>query len=157
MMHKFDGLYSSIDDSPVKPECPDCEATDADLEKLPQTFRYGRGEGAVDLTCQISVYKCRRCGARWTDGASEDARQEAVCRHLGRLTPAEVKAVRDLYGLSQADFSRVTGLGEASLSRWETGAQVQNAACDRLLRLIKEDPRNFDRLLSLVGGDVVSQ
>jgi len=48
--------------------------------------------------------------------------------------------------LSQAEFSRITGFGEASLSRWETGMQIQNAACDRLLRLIDADPRNLELL-----------
>lgn len=128
------------------PECPDCESTDVSIDEREQRFRYGRGPDAVELTCSVPVYTCSHCGCQWTGGKAEDARQEAVCHYLGRLTPREVRGVRDRHGLSQAEFSRITGLGEASLSRWETGAGIQNAACDRLLRLLQADARNLARL-----------
>ena len=47
--------------------------------------------------------------------------------------------------MSRADFSRLTGLGEATLNRWENGILIQNAANDRYLRLLKDAnnvPRN---------------
>jgi putative zinc finger/helix-turn-helix YgiT family protein len=128
------------------PECPDCDATDSRLEYLEQSFRYGPGDGAVELRCEVPVYTCNRCGYEWTGHEAEDARQVAVCCYLGRLSPDEVRSIREIYRLSQAEFSRITGFGEASLSRWETGAQVQNSSSDRLLRLILADERNLDRL-----------
>jgi putative zinc finger/helix-turn-helix YgiT family protein len=127
-------------------ECPDCDSTDSRLEYAQQSFRYGRGDEAVDLTCEVPVYTCNKCGYQWTRSEAEDLRQIAVCQHLGRLTPNEVRGVRERFGLSQAEFSRITGFGEASLSRWETGAQVQSASNDRLLRLIQADPRTLHRL-----------
>lgn len=128
------------------PECPDCDATDSRLEYREQSFRYGPGDGAVELRCEVPVHTCNRCGYEWTGHEAEDARQLAVCRYLGRLSPDEVRSIREIYRLSQAEFSRITGFGEASLSRWETGAQVQNSSSDRLLRLILADERNLDRL-----------
>src|ERR1035437_659763 len=128
------------------PECPDCDSTDSRLEYREQFFRYGTGDNAVELRCAVPVYTFSRCDYEWTGHEAEDARQVAVCRYLGRLSPDEVRGVRDMYRLSQADFSRVTGFGEASLSRWEPGAQVQNSSSDRLLRLILADERNLDRL-----------
>ena len=131
------------------PECPDCEGTDSRLEYRQQSFCYGQGQDAVNLHCEVPVYSCKNCGHEWTGADAEDARQIAVCRHLGRLTPKEVRGVRDMYQLSQAEFSHITGLGEASLSRWETGAQVQNVSSDRLLRLLLADERNLQRLRNL--------
>ena len=128
------------------PECSDCGSTDARHEYKQQSFRHGSGDNVADLTCDVLVYSCNQCGCEWTGSEAEEARQNAVCRHLGRLTPGEVRGVRDRYRLSQAEFSRITGFGEASLSRWETGAQIQNAAIDRLLRLIESDEQNLYRL-----------
>jgi putative zinc finger/helix-turn-helix YgiT family protein len=130
----------------VSTECPDCASKDVGTDCRNQTFTYGRGTDAVDLTCSVPVYWCNACGYEWTGAQAEDARLHAVCRHLGRLTPDEVLSVRERHHLSQAEFSRITGFGEASLSRWETGVQVQNASSDRLLRLIQADPSNLHRL-----------
>jgi putative zinc finger/helix-turn-helix YgiT family protein len=128
------------------PECPDCESKDSRVQEQEHSFRYGSGVSAVELTCQVPVFICNQCGCEWTGSQAEDARQSVICHHLGRLTPGEVKSVRERYHLSQAEFSRITGFGEASLSRWETGAQIQNAASDRLLRLIDADEGNLYRL-----------
>jgi putative zinc finger/helix-turn-helix YgiT family protein len=128
------------------PECPDCDGTDSRIDYRPQTFRHGRGDDEVELNCEVPVYICNHCGYEWTGSEAEDARQVAVCRHLGRITPDEVRRIREQSGLSQAQFSKITGFGEASLSRWETGAQVQNASSDRLLRLLIADARNLQRL-----------
>ena len=125
-----------IERPPARPlsECPDCDSTDLRLDYRQQSFRHGHGDNAVDLSCEVPVYTCNQCGCEWTGADAEDARQIALCRHLGRLTPEEVRGIRETYGLSQAEFSRIAGIGEASLSRWETGAQLQNASSDRLLR-----------------------
>ena len=62
---------------------------------------------------------------------------DAVCRHLGRMTPEEVASVRERGGFSQAEFAKLTRLGEATISRWERGALIQNAANDQLLYLLQ--------------------
>jgi putative zinc finger/helix-turn-helix YgiT family protein len=128
------------------PECPDCDSTDSRLEYRLQSFRHGRGDDSVDVSCEVPVYTCNHCGLEWCPPEAEDVRQTAVCRSLGRLNPDEVRGVREKFRLSQAEFSRITGFGEASLSRWETGAQVQNTSSDRLLRLIIADPGNLQLL-----------
>ncbi len=38
--------------------------------------------------------------------------------------------------MTRGAFAQVTGLGEATLSRWEKGILVQNRANDRYLRLL---------------------
>lgn len=38
--------------------------------------------------------------------------------------------------MTRAQFSEVTGLGEASLNRWENGINIQTHANDRYLRLL---------------------
>ena len=38
--------------------------------------------------------------------------------------------------MTRARFAQVTGLGEASLNRWENGLTIQTHANDRYLRLL---------------------
>ena len=45
----------------------------------------------------------------------------------------------------RAAFSKVTGIDEATLNRWENGILIQSAANDRYLRLL-EVPDNLHRL-----------
>jgi|ERR1017187_2427129 putative zinc finger/helix-turn-helix YgiT family protein len=135
------------------PECPDCESSEFVVRERDQTLQYGRGDSTVNVPCLIPTYVCSECGCEWTGPEAEDIRHDAVCRHLRRLTPYEVFRIRGQSHLSQAEFSRITGFGEASLSRWETGTQIQNAACDRLLRLIKADCTNLE-LLRQMANDI---
>jgi DNA-binding transcriptional regulator YiaG len=71
------------------------------------------------------------------DEAAEEARHEAICRHLGILTPRQIVDLRKSYGLTRADFAALTRFGAASLARWETGSILQNAANDQLLYLLQ--------------------
>jgi putative zinc finger/helix-turn-helix YgiT family protein len=137
-------------DAPV-PECPDCGRSDFETVRREEVIRYGKTD-PVPIPCFVPTNICSNCGCEWTGSEAEDLRHDAVCRHLGRLTPEEVLAIRVDSGLSQAEFSEVTGFGEASLSRWETGAQIQNAACDRMLRLLRADDQNLDFLRQLRHG-----
>lgn len=136
----------------LRPECPDCSSENNELSHVEQRFQYGRGIEAVELSCRVPVHTCRECGAQWTGPDAERIRQNTIYQHLGRLTPEDVKSIRDRYDLSQAEASRVTGFGEASWSRWENGTQIQNTACDRLLRLIAADPRNLALLREMADG-----
>jgi putative zinc finger/helix-turn-helix YgiT family protein len=128
------------------PECPDCESLEFEVVERKQRFLYGKGDSAVEVSCVIPTYVCSICGCEWSGADAEAIRHDALCRHLLRLTPHEILQIREDGRLSQAEFSRITGFGEASLSRWETGSQIQNAACDRLLRLIRADRRSLEFL-----------
>jgi putative zinc finger/helix-turn-helix YgiT family protein len=134
------------DDFSPPPECPDCEGSKFEVCEREQIVPYGKGDSASSVSCLVPTYVCSLCGCEWTDSRAEDIRHGAVCRHLGRLTPPEILGIREECHLSQAEFSRITGFGEASLSRWETGSQIQNAACDRLLRLIQANRKNLELL-----------
>jgi putative zinc finger/helix-turn-helix YgiT family protein len=132
-------------------ECPDCSSLEATVHQREQKFVYGRGDSAIEVSCEVPTYICSHCGCEWTGSEAEEIRHDAVCRHLRRLTPREILGIRERASLSQAEFGRITGFGEASLSRWETGTQIQNAACDRLLRLILMDTNNLYRLRQFAG------
>lgn len=43
----------------------------------------------------------------------------------GLLGPHEIRAIRERYRLSQADFERLLGTGPKTVTRWERGTVVQ--------------------------------
>lgn len=102
-------------------------------------FLYGEGVDAVVLSATIPVHQCEACGAQFTGDAAEDIRHEAVCNHLGVLTPSEIRQLRERHHLSRGDFAKLTRIGEATIARWERGALIQNAGYDQLLRLLQLD------------------
>lgn len=117
--------------------CPDCESDRIVTEWIDRPFPYGRGDCSVELSARIPVRRCEECGDQFLDAEAEDLMHEAVCRHLGVMTPSEVRAIRrQSGGLSRAEFSRITRLGEATIGRWERGELIQNAAYDQLLYLL---------------------
>jgi DNA-binding transcriptional regulator YiaG len=94
------------------------------------------------------------------DEEGEAIRHNAVCRHLALQTPAEVLQLRESIG-TQAEFSQLTDIGEASLSRWETGASMQSRAYDNFLYLLTfrdniERLRARKRLQATDGADSIT-
>ena len=72
----------------------------------------------------------------YLDDAAERLKHAAICDHLGVLPPSEIRRIRENHGMTRAAFAHVTGLGEASLNRWENGLSIQTHANDRYLRLL---------------------
>lgn len=135
----------TVDLNPNVFECPNCDSIDVDTQMIPYKFKYGTGNKAVELEAIVPVRKCNNCGFEYVDSEAEDLKHIAICRHLKVMTPAEVEAIRKQYEFSRAQFALVTRIGEASLSRWETGELIQNAAYDDYLYLL-QFPENMDRL-----------
>ncbi len=105
----------------------------------------------VELSVNVPVRRCNACEFEYLDEESEQIKHDAVCRHLGVLPPIEIKRIRNQYGMTRAQFARLTGIGEASLNRWENGLGIQTHAYDRYLRLLQFPANNshLERFLSL--------
>jgi DNA-binding transcriptional regulator YiaG len=50
--------------------------------------------------------------------------------------------------LTQKQFANLLGVGEATVSRWETGAQIQQRAMDRFIRVCLASPAAVELLQS---------
>ena len=117
-------------------QCPQCGEYTVTTHWHHDTFRYGSGDSAPMLHVDLPVRRCNPCDFEFLDHEGEQLRHDAVCRHLGVLSPADISDIRKRFGMTRAAFAEVTGLGEATLNRWENGAVVQNLANDRYLRLL---------------------
>ena len=125
-------------------ECPTCDSSQVHSEIVPHKFTYGVGDTAVELSCLLPVRVCDTCGGRFVDEVGEMVRHETICQHLDRLTPTAIHRIREACG-TRAAFGELTGIGEASLSRWETGASMPTKAYDCYLYLLTF-PENLHRL-----------
>lgn len=76
-------------------------------------------------------------------------RRERVARLLGAGRPAvrtvrpeavDVRAVRRLTGLSQADFAELLSIELSTLRNWEQGRRQPTGPAQALLRAIRNDP-----------------
>lgn len=130
--------------------CFDCGA-DTRKKWGEHTFTYGVGPDPAELRVRLPIHVCPSCGFECLDHEAETLKHEAVCAHLGVLSPNEIRGIRRMYGMSRATFSKVTGLGEATLNRWENGILIQNAANDRYLRLLAA-PNNM-HMLGRLGSE----
>lgn len=45
-------------------------------------FQYGPDENHVILSANVIVRSCYMCGGQWTDSRSDDAKTEAITKHL---------------------------------------------------------------------------
>lgn len=99
-----------------------------------QEFAYGTGAEAVVLHAQVPIWSCETCDLEYVDSEGERAQHEAVCRHLGRLTPLQIKALRRGARLTQKELAAELGCGVASLKRWELGTVVQGRVADMAMR-----------------------
>jgi DNA-binding transcriptional regulator YiaG len=137
------GSRKTTGPTPSSHSCPQCESAKVSTELVHQDFRYGEGETSVELAVDVPVHTCGDCGFEFTDWEAEEIRHGAICDHLGLLRPSEILALRR--PRSRAEFSRLTGIGEATLARWESGALLQNVSHDRYLRLL-QNPGNMRQL-----------
>jgi len=118
--------------------CPICEQVAVIVEWKNIVFDYGTPDGLVtELSVVVPVHRCSNCGFECLDDQAERIKHNAVCRHLGALTPDEIIGIRNEMGMTRSQFAELTGIGSASLSRWETGHNIQTYAYDRYLRLLK--------------------
>lgn len=129
--------------------CVACGSNNINTRWENDSFQYGEGDTAPWLEAIVPVHLCGECGFEFTLSDADEIKHNAVCNHLGLLNPSQVKAVRDQHRLNRAEFARCTGIGEASLNRWEKGSLLQNAAMDNLIYLLSL-PGNLEALFERV-------
>jgi putative zinc finger/helix-turn-helix YgiT family protein len=131
--------------SSVATRCPSCDSAELQAGIEREEFEYGTGQDAKKISVTVPTLTCSSCGLVFTDARAEKIKNEAICRTLGLMTPAEISAIRKQYSLSRAQFAQVSRIGEASIGRWEAGALLQSEAYDNYLFLLR-DPENLRRI-----------
>ena len=60
--------------------------------------------------------------------------EDTKARHMGLLTPTEIKQLREMLNLTQAELSELLKIGAKTWTRWETGSQRPSQSLNLLLR-----------------------
>jgi putative zinc finger/helix-turn-helix YgiT family protein len=88
----------------------------------------------------------------------------AFREQAGLLSPEEIRQYRTALGLKQQELADLLGVAVSTLSRWETGAQIQQRSLDRFLRSFFKLPElrrsladDGFRLPAVVGAEAVGR
>jgi putative zinc finger/helix-turn-helix YgiT family protein len=94
----------------------------------------------------LTVPQCGNCQAISIDDEADHQISSAFRREARLLAPEEIREGREKLTLTQKQFANLLGVGEATVSRWETGAQIQQRAMDRFLRVCLASPAAVELL-----------
>jgi putative zinc finger/helix-turn-helix YgiT family protein len=96
----------------------------------------------------LAVPQCGNCKAISIDDNADQQISAAFRRAARLLAPEEIRNGREKLELTQKQFANLLGVGESTVSRWETGAQIQQRALDRFLRVCLTNPAVVELLAS---------
>ena len=126
--------------------CPRCAAHMVERRlalKVPVNGEDVSVPSALHLRCP----KCDEVVLRFSDARrlQEDAIEHYRKKH-GLLSANDIRAIRERFGLTQSELARLLHLGANTISRWESGRNVQTEAMEILLRLLRDLPGSLDYL-----------
>ena len=96
----------------------------------------------------LTAPRCKNCKSISVDDDADCQISAALRREARLLSPDEIRQGRERLGLTQKQFANLLGIGESTVSRWETGAQIQQRALDRFLRVCLASPAAVELLSS---------
>jgi putative zinc finger/helix-turn-helix YgiT family protein len=120
--------------------CPRCGAPMVERRltlKVPVNAEDVSVPSALHLRCP----KCDEVVLRFSEARrlQEDAIAHYRKKH-GLLSANDIRAIRARFGLTQSELARLLHLGANTISRWESGRNVQTEAMEMLLRLLRDLP-----------------
>lgn len=110
---------------------------------------YAGQQGKVTLR----FTECDACGSEIAGEADSRANKRAVLAFRksvdGLLSGADIRALRDKYGITQDQAARLFGGGPKAFSKYEADDVAHSAAMDTLLRLVLRSEEAFWELVAL--------
>jgi len=98
---------------------------------------------AETITVEVEVER-DAAGVETLDGAALAKLDAAKARHMGLLSPHEIKQIRLGLKLTQYEISNLLQIGQKTYTRWETGRERPSRSLNLLLRCLAD--RRIDPL-----------
>jgi putative zinc finger/helix-turn-helix YgiT family protein len=116
-------------------KCGKCRQRAVELAAVPYTIEIGHDGREYTVTIpDLIVPRCGNCGTVALDEEANLRISAAFRAEAGLLEPEQIRQHRTGLGLTQQGLADLLGVAGATLSRWETGAQIQQRSLDRFLR-----------------------
>lgn len=126
--------------------CPICGEGQLHDRVVMEETEYGGHKGQTPLYFS----QCDACGSEQADAEQTRMNKRVMIAFRkkvdGLLTGAEVRALRERLGISQAQASQIFGGGPVAFSKYESDDVAQSEAMDKLLRVAAEMPLAFQKL-----------
>lgn len=122
---------------PFPRKCATCrqkEVRAATLTSYETTLEHDGRKYPVTLR-DVPALQCHNCGTIILGDEADDRLSDALRSAANLLTPGVIRGSREALGLTQKQLAAYLQISESTLSRWETGAQIQQRCMDVLLRL----------------------
>lgn len=108
------------------------------------------GSQIVDrVPVKIPVTRDPETGDTLLTPEAHDKIEQVQARHLGLISPSELKAVRGRLGLSQKDLGDLLQIGQKSYTRWESGRARPSRSLNVLLCALRDGRLSISYLRSL--------
>jgi putative zinc finger/helix-turn-helix YgiT family protein len=120
---------------------PICIHDSLEPQVIRDEFDYGPEDDRIKIVIEaVPVMVCSVCGEVFYGPEAGQMHHRAICKAYHLMTPEEIKGVREHLGKTQEEFAELTGIGVATLSRWEKGRLIQTRAHDNYLRILETVP-----------------
>jgi putative zinc finger/helix-turn-helix YgiT family protein len=100
--------------------------------------------GETIMVPRVPHHRCPKCGELLIGASTERLVRQAAFETYRRrhrlLGIDDIRELRRGLGMTQGELAGLLRLGPNTLSRWEAGRNVQTAAMDLLLRLLRDVP-----------------
>jgi putative zinc finger/helix-turn-helix YgiT family protein len=123
-------------------KCGNCRQKAMAIATVPYTITVDHDGRKYEVYIpNLSVPKCGNCQAISIDHEADEQIDTAFRKQAGLLTPEQIRAGRENLGLNQQEFADWFGIAVSTLSRWETGAQIQQRIMNDHLRAFFDVPQ----------------
>lgn len=106
-------------------------------------------------TVQVRFSECDACGSEIAGDEESRANKRAVLAFRksvdGLLTGAEIRALREKFGITQDQAARLFGGGPKAFSKYESDDVAHAESMNNLLRLVRQNEDAFWDLVALQG------
>lgn len=131
--------------------CPICEAGTLTPQVAENEVTYKGHTRTLPLLMSV----CQACGSEQASAQQSRDNKRAMLAFRkevdGLLTGAELRALRERLGISQAQAARLFGGGPVAFSKYENDDVAQSEAMDRLIRLTADMPEVLRWLAQRAG------
>ena len=122
-------------------KCAICRERQVDFITEPYEVTVEHDGRSYHLTIpDLTLLKCGACANRILPMEACDRVSDSLRITAGFMQPSEIKQERSRLRLTQAQMAELLNVGEATLCRWETGAQIQSHHMDVMLRAFFDVP-----------------